>query len=127
VTATDERRRLFGPAESMRWALRALKGDPAAQERHAEFYEAMRQVYADGGALDDDALDRLAVLHDVPEDLAVRIRSRAHVCGWGLASAPTGAQLLAQVRDQAAQRSTAQVLAPLYTSLQRYRRSPTGD
>lgn len=101
-----------------------------AQVRQAAVYDAVRLVFADGGDLHGPALDRVADLHGVTSDWV------RHLCalargdvrkGNDLMKAPTGAQLLAEVRAFRArqaelERSAAPVVLPLLESQTRHRR-----
>lgn len=101
-----------------------------AQERHAALYDALRQIYADGGDLIGPALDRVADLHGVASDWVSLLCRKARgdrTKGNDLTKAPTGAQLLAEVRAFRArqadlERQAAPTVARLLTSQTAHRR-----
>jgi hypothetical protein len=83
-------------ADTLRYPLAATRRDPAQQERLAQAYDAVRLVYADGGSLDAKAARLVAEVHRVAPAIVVLLASRAKQ--RGVEGAPTGEELLAQVR-----------------------------
>jgi hypothetical protein len=83
--------------ESARLQIRRARGDADHEAAIAAAYELIRRRYAAGGAYDG------AALHGMADDLGlhpglVRQLSRAAAQDQAIGSAPTGEELLAQVR-----------------------------
>lgn len=102
--------------------------------RLAGFYDAVRVVYADGGALDDAALERVADLYDLDPGFARRLRLTARGDGVDvLRAAPTGRELLERAQaavaaERASSGPAAALQAPTPQDLYgRDRKTRTGD